>query len=240
MAKECTYDPSYFKRLKKIESKHFWFNVRRKWIFNSIKKFVLPPARILEVGCGTGNVSSFLAEKGYLVTGCEYYREAIDMAWPGFRKVQGDAKYLPFSDSTFDIVGLFDVLEHFDDDIEVMREAIRVIRKNGIIIITVPAKEELWSFVDVRAFHKRRYTKEMLKKILSEGRLNPLLIEYIFMSLYIPMKYLRRKEKESYNQFQINGVVNTIMKGIFNMERIASRGVPLPIGTSLIAVAKRI
>lgn len=235
-----TFSPSSFGRLKKAEQDYFWFSVRRKWIFNRIKKFVLPPARVLEVGCGTGNVSSFLAEKGYLVTGCEYYREAIDMAWPGFRKVQGDAKYLPFSDSTFDIVGLFDVLEHFDDDISLLKEATRVVKKNGIIVITVPAKEELWSFVDVRAFHKRRYTKEMLKKILSEGRLNPLLIEYIFMSLYMPMKYLRSKEKEAENHFQIKGIVNTILKGIFNMERIASRGVPLPIGTSLIAVAKRI
>lgn len=92
----------------------------------------------------------------------------------------------------------------------------------------------------MRAMHKRRYSKEMIENILSELKLKPLLIEYMFMSLYIPMKYLRRKEKESYNHFRINSIVNTVLKGIFNMERIASRGIPLPIGTSLIAVAKRI
>ncbi len=84
-------------------------------------------SKLIEVGCGTGNVSSFLAEKEYLVTGCEYYREAIDMAWPGFLKVQGDGKNLPFSDSTFDIVGLFDVIEHFEADISLIKEAKRVV-----------------------------------------------------------------------------------------------------------------
>jgi ubiquinone/menaquinone biosynthesis C-methylase UbiE len=234
-----TFNPSAFERLKKAEENHFWFQIRRKWIFDRIMKFIFPPAKILEVGCGTGNVSSFLAQKGYIVTGCELYSEAINMSWPGFLKVQGDANNLPFKDTSFDIVGLFDMIEHFQDDTTPLKEAIRVLKKGGIIVVTVPAREELWSYRDERALHKRRYTKERLKIAFSKANIKPVLTEYMFMSLYMPMKYLRGKSKKNNNQFKINKLVNPLLKGIFNIERLISKGLPLPIGTSLIVVAQK-
>jgi 2-polyprenyl-3-methyl-5-hydroxy-6-metoxy-1,4-benzoquinol methylase len=75
-----TYDPSFFERLKKAEAINFWFQIRRKWIFDRIKKFIAPSGRVLEVGCGTGDVSSFLAQKGYVVTGFGFYPEAVNIA----------------------------------------------------------------------------------------------------------------------------------------------------------------
>jgi ubiquinone/menaquinone biosynthesis C-methylase UbiE len=119
------------------------FNLWLKWIFDKLKKFIPPPAKVLEVGCGAGNVSSFLAQKGYAVTGCEFYTEAINMAWPDFLKVQGDASNLPFEDNSFDIVGIFDAIEHFQDDITPLKEAVRVTKRGGIIVLTVPARKEL-------------------------------------------------------------------------------------------------
>ena len=233
-----TYDPAFFERLKKIENNHFWFYIRRKWIFDKIKKFIPPPAKLLEVGCGTGNVSSFLAKKGYIVTGCEYYSEAINMGWPGYRKVQGNATNLKFGDNSLDIVGLFDVLEHFQDDITPLKEAVRVLKKGGIIVLTVPSREELWSHFDKEAMHKRRYTKERLKRVFSDVRITPLLVEYMFMSLYLPVKF-RSKRREYGDPFRINTLVNTLLKGLFDIERSISKCIPLPIGTSLIAIAQR-
>jgi len=196
---------------------------------------------LLEVGCGTGNVSSFLAQKGYVVTGCEFYPEAINIAWPGFLIVQGDAQNLPFENDCFDIVALFDVIEHFQDVIILLKEATRVLKKDGIVVVTVPTREELWSWVDEISLHKRRYTKEKLKQVFLEAELNTLLIEYMFMSLYIPMKYMRRdnKDKKTNDLFKINTLFNSILAGLFDIERIVSKGLPLPVGTSLIAVARK-
>lgn len=121
-----TYNPLAFEKLKKAEEKHFWFYVRRKWILDRIRKYISLPAKILEVGCGTGNVSSFLAHNGYTVIGCEYFYQTINLSWPGFLNIQGDAMNLPFKPGSFDVVGLFDMLEHFQNDITPLQEGKRV------------------------------------------------------------------------------------------------------------------
>lgn len=240
MVEQNSFDPSYFEHIKIVEDKYFWFNVRKKWIFDKITKFVNPPAQILDAGCGTGNVSSFLAEKGFNVTGCDYYEEAFNISWPGFKKVRGDVSNLPFKNNSFDVVGLFDVIEHLENDIKPLKEAARVINKDGIVAVTVPAKEELWSQIDESSFHKRRYSKKYLDQILYESGLKPLLIEYMFMSLYLPMKSMRAKNIDPHDQFRISGLMNAFLKVVFNMERIISRVFSLPSGTSLIAIATKI
>jgi len=239
--KHCTetYNPDSFKRLKKVESWHFWFVVRRRWILDRIKKYVAPPAKILEVGCGAGNVSSFLSTAGYEVTGCELHQEAIEFAWPGFKIVKADATELPFKDNSFDVVGLFDVIEHLDDPTVALKETRRVLVEDGIAVVTVPAREELWSYYDERALHRRRYTKDALISEFKQAGFSPLSVEYMFMALYLPMKLLRRKHKSAEDEFKISPLMNEIMKFWFNMERVFSKAVPLPIGTSLIAVAKK-
>jgi ubiquinone/menaquinone biosynthesis C-methylase UbiE len=233
-----TFDPSFFEQLKNAEQDHFWFHVRRKWILDRIRKSLPPPAKVLEVGCGTGNVSSFLAQKGYCVTGCEFYAEAINMAWPGFKIVQGDANNLPFEDNSFDIVGLFDVIEHFQDDLTPLKEAVRVVKETGIILVTVPAREELWSWADEVSFHKRRYSKEGLEDLFLKANLNALSIEYLFMSLYMPLKCIRAKGKRS-NLFKINCLINAVLTRFFDVERIISKSLSLPVGTSLMAIARK-
>ncbi len=238
MKESETFSPSFFDHLKNAENNHFWFEVRRKWIFDKINKYVHPPAQFLEIGCGTGNVSSFLSKKGYNVTGCEYYQEAIDIAWPGFSIVKGDALNTPFSDHSFDIVGLFDVIEHFEEDMLLLLEANRVLKDNGYIAITVPAGENLWSSIDEESFHKRRYTSDMLNNLLREAGFMPCTIEHMFISLYVPMKLMRYKNIR-FNEFEINQVMNAILKGLFHAERIISRFISLPVGTSIVAIAQK-
>ena len=239
MTETSTYDPSFFEQLREAERNHFWFRIRRRWIFDRLKKLIPPPAEILEIGCGTGNVSSFLAKKGYRVTGCEYYQEAVSMAWPGFQIVQGDAHNLPFENKRFDIVGLFDVIEHFQDDEAVLREAERVLKDRGIMVVTVPAREELWSWVDEVSLHKRRYTKDRINRIFLQFKLEPLLIEYMFMSLYLPMKYLRRNHSSNKDLFKVNNILNSFFTYLFHSERLISRRFSLPIGTSIIGIAQK-
>ena len=234
-----TFDPSAFHRIKDAENRHFWFISRKKWIFSCIKQFVPAPAKVLEIGCGTGNVSNFLAKKGFTVIGCELYHEAIMLSWPGFIKIQGDANTLPFQNNSFDIVGLFDIIEHFQNDRTSLKEAFRVLKKGGIVVLTVPARKELWSCFDERGFHKKRYTKKILRSLLRETGLKPLLIQYMFMSLYFPMRFVRGQKNQKVNPFEINKLLNSFLTRFFDVERLVSKTFHLPIGTSLIAVARK-
>lgn len=109
----------------------------------------------------------------------------------------------------------------------------RVLKKGGVIVVTVPAKEELWSWFDEMSFHKRRYTKEMLIGM----NLTPLLIKYIVMIIYMPMKYMHTKKAKNNVAFKINELINTLLKWVFNTERPISKCLSLPIGTSFVGVA---
>jgi hypothetical protein len=119
-----------------------------------------------------------------------------------------------------------------------MKEAARVAREGGVVAITVPAGEELWSWFDDVACHKRRYAIAQVRDIFSEIKVTPLLIEYMFMSLLLPMKYVRAK-READDLFRINPLANAVFMGLSDIERHVSRVFPLPAGTSLIAVARK-
>jgi hypothetical protein len=97
----------------------------------------------------------------------------------------------------------------------------------------------LWSHFDKESHHKRRYTKEGLNHILMDLKATPLLIDYIFMSLYLPMKYLRNKDTTNNDPFRINSFLNSFLLRLLNLERIISKRISLPIGTSLIAIARK-
>ncbi len=235
-----TFDPAAFTKLKAAEERHFWFRIRRRWITDRIARFVPPPARVLEVGCGSGNVGAHLSRKGYRVTGSELYADALEMAWSGFDKVRSDAVDLPFDDGAFDVVGLFDVIEHLDDDLPPLREAFRVLKREGIVIVTVPARRELWSHVDVLSFHRRRYVPALLRRLFSQLGAREEALEYMFASLYLPMMLGRRKSREKVpNQLDIGPLANLCFQTLCDTERRISRRAPFPIGTSLIAVYRK-
>lgn len=80
-------------------------------------------------------------------------------------RVQGDVMALPFRQH-FDAMGLFDVMEHLEEERPVLEAAHRVLRPGGVLLVTVPANESLWSYFDFLARHKRRYGKEQLRERL--------------------------------------------------------------------------
>jgi hypothetical protein len=79
----------------------------------------------------------------------------------------------------------------------------------------------------------------MVETALSRAGVTPLLLGYMFMSLYLPVKYIRGTSEKNSDKLIINRFVNTLFKAIFHIERIVSKTLPLPIGTSLIAVARK-
>lgn len=91
---------------------------------------------MLDVGCGAGFLSNYLAGGGFEVTGIDASQSSIEVAarhdaTGKARYVLGDALFLPFADGSFDVVCAMDFLEHVEDPARAIAEASRVLRPGG-------------------------------------------------------------------------------------------------------------
>src|SRR5207302_1171821 len=83
--------------------------------------------------------------------------------------VRGDALHPPFAER-FEVVGMFDVLEHVDDDLGVLCALRALIKDHGRLVLTVPAGRALWSYFDEASRHVRRYeVAELRDKLTGAG-----------------------------------------------------------------------
>ncbi len=226
------------------EGRHWWFVGRRSIIETVIRERLRPQrgARILEAGCGTGGNLALLRQFGELEA-FEYDADArqIASARSGLDVMPG---HLPDGISgiggTFDIVGLFDVLEHLDDDEGSLRALARLLSPDGKIVLTVPALPKLWSSHDEVHHHHRRYSRKALLDVLSKAELH---VEYVtyFNFLLLPAAIIQRlASRFSSRSGNLDSApsepVNSILAAVFGAERIWLRRSRLPIGLSLLAI----
>lgn len=164
--------------------------------------------RVLDVGCGLGKVTVYLAQKGIEVVGIDISTRLISLAR---KKAQEHSVPVDFqvtelsrfnSTEKFDVVLFAGVIEHIGNDEKIIGEAKRLLKKEGKIIITVPAFPLLYNNRDKRIGHLRRYTKKTLgEKLRSQGYTNIQHRYYgflvIFGALYL---ILRKKDEYPYGQ----------------------------------------
>ncbi len=254
-----SYDPAYYAPLFEIEDRHFWFQARNRVISSVLTKLTanLPPGyRVLEVGCGTGNtlrVSERVCRLGRVV-GMDLYEEGLFYAHQRTTcpLVRGDIHSAPFV-SQFDLIAIFDVLEHLPEDVPALGNLYGLLAHQGKLLMTVPAHRYLWSYFDNVSRHCRRYELTELKnKLCSVG----FQVEYIgeYMFSIFPMVWLGRRISQllhrqtpgegdqarvlAERELRVVPVLNEIVSFFLRLESavIARRG-RLPVGTSLLAVA---
>jgi SAM-dependent methyltransferase len=250
------YDPQFFEALAKAEDRHFWFRSRNLLISDLARSVTagFPEGhRVLEVGFGTGNVLRFLkraCSRGS-VFGMELWSAGIRFARARDLDllVQGDLRQAPFP-PVFDVVGMFDVLEHIPDDAGTLQAMRNLLAPGGRLMVTVPAHQALWSYFDAAAHHCRRYSPGGLKQVLSSAGYE---VEYLsqFMAILFPLLLFVRKVahrrgragsdlQRAQEEFRIIPLANEILGGVLWLERVWLRlGGKLPFGTSIIAVARK-
>jgi len=249
------FDASYFELLSKVEDEQFWFVSRRELILESLRRHVpdLTERPLYDIGCGPGGLLSFLARNGVPIAGaCDSFHEALAFARKRidapFAQVPGDAP--PPLIPGQRMLGMFDVLEHLDDDEATLRWAAAVLEPGGILVVTVPAHPFLFDEADVLAFHRRRYRRRDLGDRMKRAGFELRLLTH-FMSPLVPMlmaarpigRVLRGKGKTAADQRKaemgVTPVLNSFMRGVLALERRALRAARMPFGTSLLAVAAR-
>ena len=121
--------------LLRAESRH-----RNPWIADQLARaFGSAPCRVLDLGCGGGFLSNYLAERGHRVIGVDTTAENLAIARANDRShsatyVRGDACALPFARHSFDVVCAMDLLEHVEDPERVIAEASRVLAPGGLFV----------------------------------------------------------------------------------------------------------
>jgi SAM-dependent methyltransferase len=255
---ESTYDPAYQEALYTAEQRHFWFLARNRLIRRVVRRCLvqLPPAvRLLEIGCGNGNVLQVLMEtvSTARVTGMDLFIDGLRFA---HRRVvcglvQGDLHRPPFGRS-FALLGMFDVLEHLPDDLQVLRDLEQMLAPGGVLVLTVPAFPSLWSYFDEAAHHARRYTRQSLTATLQTAGYEVQQVSY-FMALTFPLVWLTRRlakkdtrppaqelDERVVNELRIVPVLNELAAAALSLEAAwVGAGHHLPFGTSLLAVARK-
>lgn len=192
------YDPAFFAKLDGVEDRHFWFRARKRAVGTILRQLAadFPPGyNVLELGCGNGGMLKLLRQScpaGH-VFGMDLFREGLIHAKhrSDCPLVQGDVLRPPFCEALH-LVGMFDVLEHIEDDERVLQSVSKMLAPGGALCITVPAHMSLWSYFDEAARHARRYMfEELTDKLKSAG----LAVEYQteFMSWIYPMVWLGRR-----------------------------------------------
>lgn len=235
-----------YKDLYNFEDKHWWHISKRDICLKLISQYTNgKKLKMLDIGCGTGkNVESFNSQGE--CWGVDYSRRALQFCRKRKLKnvVQGSAEKLPFPSHSFEVVSLLDVLEHVDEE-KTLQEAYRVLKNNGLMIITVPAFSWLWSEWDVVLHHKRRYSLPSLKQILKTHQFEVKKISYLYSFLVIPV-FLIRSIKSRFLKYEYasdfklgSKLVNRIFLWISRLESKLMLTTGLPFGTSLICVAQK-
>lgn len=164
-----------------VESRHFWFTARNDVILSTMRSVIGPLAgqRTLDVGCGAGFVLAALEGAGLDAHGIDMHHVALARARTRIRGplFRSNAAVLPFFPD-FDIVTLFDVIEHVDDDVGVLRQARGALAPLGHVVVTVPANPKLWTSYDEVIGHKRRYDRDTLARALVESGFDVSYIAY--------------------------------------------------------------
>jgi len=240
------YQPERLHQLHKFEDEFVWFRIRKKWIHRIFKKYISVEDSILEIGAGTGNVALYLREKGYKNYAVnEIFDEGIKyIIRKGIKPVyQFDARYIPFKNH-FSAIALFDVIEHLNDDTQVINEVNKALINNGKIVITVPAHSFLWSHHDDEAGHKRRYSRNELITVLQKSGFRVEMLRYIFSFLFpfygirSVMTYIKTQNTTS-KDFEISTTLNKVMIKLGMLDYKLNQMINLPFGGSLIAVASK-
>jgi len=242
------------RQFEHLERDHWWFRGRRAVYLGLLRHLLAGarPGRALDLGAGRGAFASELRKLCGSVVALDLDAQALAACHAQGRAsaVLGDSGRLPFADHSFDLVCLFDVLEHLDDDSEALCEVRRVLRPGGLCFASVPAWPWLFSGNDRLAHHKRRYTRSGLGRCARSAGLEIVRNTHtnVFLFPLIAPAVLARKAWETILGERASPRTNLSWKlpsrlgevcfRVFASELAVARWLDLPVGHS-IAIAAR-
>lgn len=236
-------DKLLYQRHAEAENTHWWFTARRRILLDQLRALALPePARILDVGCGAGANLQAMQGLGNAY-GIDMSPEAIVWAserCPNRVALGSLPNDIPFP-GPYDLITMFDVLEHIEDEQAALHAVREQLKPSGYLVLTVPAYQWLWSGHDVASHHYRRYTRGRLQTALRAASFQVVRSSYM-NTLLLPLavaERLLRGARATDELAPVQPALNRALHAVFASERRLLRAINLPAGLSVIAVAQR-
>lgn len=238
---------AYDKENGNQEADGIWATLRAIAINSILKKNKIEV--LWEVGSGDGNVAIPLAQKKNAVICIEPLVDgALVTARQGFRTYLGTLESLQLPSNSISAIGAFDVLEHLENPNSLLSEIHRVLKPGGLLLLTVPAHQWLYSDFDESIGHFRRYSKRLLISSLEQTGFRNSRATHMFSILVLPAYFLRkipswlgrnrdskRTMKASKKQKRIMQLIKPVVMLSFFLDKYFN----LPFGLSLLSVSRK-
>ena len=219
----------------------WWINGRASIILDILEKTSDKGSKIADLGAGIGLISQKIKAAGY------YNTTAFDASHKALKilkdkNIKSKKLELPGYDKSdkSDAVLLLDVVEHIKDDKKTIEEASKMLNRDGVMIVTVPAFKFLWSRKDDQYGHKRRYRKDGLKKLFNKDAFEMIYLSYYNFFLF-PLAFVFAKiNKKDDKLNRYNARRDKILYPIFKFEgKFIRNKIKFPYGVSLLAVVRK-
>ena len=235
---------------RQAEARHFWFHGFRRFVIPVLADVAAGRTALdlIDCGCGVGQNLALLAPYGRVV-GFDLAGGGVAVARAaGHRVARADLTRIPFPADSFDVATCFDVLQCVPDDRDAVREIARIVRPGGRVLLTLAALDvlrgdhaEVWD-------EQRRYRRETARRLVESAGLRPERVAYMFASIFPLMLAVRIGQRLLR---PVRGVqrdedirvppapVNAALTWMVQREAALARHVPMPIGSSLLVVARK-
>lgn len=237
-----------------VEDGSYWFQHRNKCIPELVKRFS-PNKTFFDIGGGNGYVSLGLQKAGIETVLIEPSIQGVRNAKARGLKnlVCSTLQDASFKLNSISAIGVFDVVEHIEDDNQFLKQMHDYLEPGGKLYITVPAYNFLWANEDDYSGHYRRYRVSKLKKQLKGLGYEINYSSYLFAALVLPVFLFRslpsrlgmHKDVENIEKYKSEhgnheGLLTKIIKKTLNWEykKIAKKS-RINFGTSCLVVASK-
>jgi 2-polyprenyl-3-methyl-5-hydroxy-6-metoxy-1,4-benzoquinol methylase len=263
--RDDAYDSRGFGLLRDIQSRHFWYQGRHRFLLEALKLHLpklFPIGNALtaiDLGGGCGGWITFLQERlperftelALSDSSLHALELAGSVVGEDIVRYQTDLLRLGWRDR-WDAAFLLDVLEHIPEDTEVLLQIRQALKPGGVLFVTTPALKCFRSYNDEIARHVRRYAKRDFARLAKATGMRLLRASY-FMFFLSPLLWLSRLKRPALLNMDENAIfallerthrvpvlpLNTLMKLVFDLETPLGLWIPFPWGTSILGVFQK-
>lgn len=237
----------YVKEYYQLSKYHWWWQVRRRIVFSELANLHFSTSTkntLIDLGCGAGVNLSYL-KKWFSIFGVEPDADLRAAA----KKITNRPilsgtlpNNLPKEIPNPDVVLLLDVLEHVQEDEKSLKTIHKKLKKNGYLILNVPAMQWLWSTHDEVNEHKRRYSLQEIRTLLKKAGFEIIKLRY-WGHTFVPIVWIERvllkKNSDEYSVPIPPTWLNKLFLQYSKLEYRLTDSLRLPFGLSIVAVVKK-